>query len=222
MADNRTQKQEAQRLKAIYEAKRFGLNLTHESIAKVMKVNQGSISHFLNGRNPLPIERAIQFADLLQCEVSDFSERLAQQAANFGIAVSTASVFIDVVLVDLNMNDKEMIKLIETGAIFDDLDSQELIFWPRKHSTKTFALNVKGKEAQPLIDQGSLAFIDSEVEPEINDIVLLSENKEKLLFAEVIGNGHLQFPNAEYPDRIFKMTSKLKILGKVIGHQAYH
>ena len=187
MKNNRTQLDEARRLKAIYEAKRFGLNLTHDSIAKVMQVNQGSISHFLNGRNPLPIERAIQFADLLQCEVSDFSERLAQQAANFGIAVNSASVFIDVVLVDSNMNEKEMIKKIESGVIFDDLDSQELIFWPRKHSVRTFALEVRGQEAQPLIMQDSLAFIDSEVEPEKNDLVLLSKNKEKLLFAELIG-----------------------------------
>ena len=91
---NKTQRDESVALKAIYERKAHELNLTQVKLAKEMDITQGSVGHFLNGVNPIPIERARQFAELLDCEISDFSPRLAAQATTLGLAVGD-SVFID-------------------------------------------------------------------------------------------------------------------------------
>lgn len=215
---NKTQKEEAVRLKALYQAKAFELNLTHEKVAKIMQIKQGSVSHFLNGRNPLPLKRAKQFAEILKCDISDFSERLANEAATFGIAVGD-SVFVDVVL--LNMDKKEIIKKIKGKKVFN-VQGSELIYWPKPHSAETLALTVEGEEAEPRIPSGSLAFVDTKELGKKGDLVMIIKGTQELVFAELTGNGYAQYPNLDYPDRVFKLNDpKVKIAGKVIGHQTY-
>ena len=165
---NKTQRTEAMALKAIYERKCHSLNLTQEKLAKKMKITQGSVGHFLNGVNPIPLERATEFAELLDCEINDFSPRLAAQAATFGLAVGD-SVFIDVVLLDMNVVEViKKIKKIKRNKVFN-IEGAELIYWPKPHSNKTIALNVDGAEAEPRLREGSLAYVDT-LEPGKKDM----------------------------------------------------
>ena len=46
-------KEECQRLKAIFNAKKNDLGLTQEKLAHALEMNQSSVSHYLNGINPL-------------------------------------------------------------------------------------------------------------------------------------------------------------------------
>lgn len=70
--------QECAALKAIFMAKRKDLGLTQEKAAAALGMNQGSFSHYLNGRNALNIEFAAKVAKLLGAPVSEFSPRLAR------------------------------------------------------------------------------------------------------------------------------------------------
>lgn len=65
-------------LKAIYMAKKDQLELTQEKAGEMLGMNQGSFSHYLNGRNALNLEFASRVAVLLGVPVSAFSPRLAQ------------------------------------------------------------------------------------------------------------------------------------------------
>ena len=215
---NKTQSKESVALKAIYEAKAHQLNLTQLKIAKKMKITQGSVGHFLNGVNPIPLERARQFAELLDCEISDFSPRLAAQATTLGLAVGD-SVFIDVVLLD--MDTIEIIKKIKSNKVFN-IEGSELIYWPKPHSNKTIALNVDGAEAEPRLREGSLAYVDTLEPGKKGDLVLVIRGTDELVFAELKGNGYAQMPNPDWPDRVFKLKDKkIKVVGKVIGEQSY-
>ncbi|WP_434626229.1 LexA family transcriptional regulator [Pseudomonas sp. Z1-29] len=70
-------KEECLRLKAIFTAKKKQLKLTQEKLAEQLGINQSSVSHYLNGVNPLNTEIAAAFAKILDVPVSDFSPRLA-------------------------------------------------------------------------------------------------------------------------------------------------
>lgn len=65
-------------MKAIFTAKKKDLKLTQEKLAEQLGVNQSSVSHYLNGVNPLNTEIAAAFAKILDVPVSDFSPRLAE------------------------------------------------------------------------------------------------------------------------------------------------
>lgn len=71
-------KEECLRLKAIFTAKKKELKLTQEKLADQLGMNQSSVSHYLNGVNPLNTEVAAAFAKILDVPVSDFSPRLAE------------------------------------------------------------------------------------------------------------------------------------------------
>lgn len=80
-------KDECQRLKAIFNSKKNELGLTQEKLAHALEMNQSSVSHYLNGVNPLNASVAASFAKILRVEVSEFSERLAEEIAKIAEAV---------------------------------------------------------------------------------------------------------------------------------------
>lgn len=66
-------------LKSIFIEKRQALGLTQEKAAAELGMNQGSLSHYLNGRNSLNVDFAVKIAKLLDVSVSEFSPRLAEE-----------------------------------------------------------------------------------------------------------------------------------------------
>lgn len=72
-------KAESDKLKAIFNSKKRDLGLTQEKLAHALDMNQSSVSHYLNGVNPLNATAAAAFAKILDVPVGDFSPRLAQQ-----------------------------------------------------------------------------------------------------------------------------------------------
>lgn len=74
-------KDECLRLKAIFNSRKSDLGLTQEKLAHALEMNQSSVSHYLNGVNPLNAPVAAAFARILGVEVSEFSERLADEIA---------------------------------------------------------------------------------------------------------------------------------------------
>jgi phage repressor protein C with HTH and peptisase S24 domain len=74
-------KEECLRLKALFNSRKSALGLTQEKLAHALDMNQSSVSHYLNGVNPLNASVAASFAKILGVDVSDFSERLAEEIA---------------------------------------------------------------------------------------------------------------------------------------------
>lgn len=75
-------KAECQKLKAIFNSKKRDLGLTQEKLAHALEMNQSSVSHYLNGVNPLNAPIASAFAKILDVSVEEFSPRLAEQIAD--------------------------------------------------------------------------------------------------------------------------------------------
>lgn len=72
-------KAESDKLKAIFNSKKRDLGLTQEKLAHALEMNQSSVSHYLNGVNPLNAPAAAAFAKILDVPVEEFSPRLSQQ-----------------------------------------------------------------------------------------------------------------------------------------------
>ena len=53
---------DAERLKAIYEAKKKELRISQQDIADALGISQGAVGHYMNGRNPLNVRVATQFS----------------------------------------------------------------------------------------------------------------------------------------------------------------
>lgn len=75
--------EECHRLKAIFDGKKKELKLTQEKLAHRLGINQSSVSHYLNGVNPLNAAVAAAFAKSLGVPVRDFSPRLADVIESF-------------------------------------------------------------------------------------------------------------------------------------------
>lgn len=72
-------KDECLQLKAIFNSRKRDLGLTQEKLAHLLGINQSSVSHYLNGVNPLNAQAAAAFAEILQVHVREFSPRLADE-----------------------------------------------------------------------------------------------------------------------------------------------
>lgn len=79
---------ECESLKGIFRARQGELGLTQEKAAEALGMNQGSFSHYLNGRNALNVDFAAKIARLLNVGVSDFSPRLAEEIRNMAGSIN--------------------------------------------------------------------------------------------------------------------------------------
>lgn len=72
---------DAQRLKALYEAKKKLLGLSQGAIADELNVGQSAVASLLNGVNALNTSNAAAFAKILQVPVGEFSPSIAEEIA---------------------------------------------------------------------------------------------------------------------------------------------
>ena len=85
------QKEDAARLKAIYEGKKAELHLTQITLAALCGwESQGSVSQYLNGKIPLNVDAAAKLARGLKCSIDDFSPALAQELRAMGSGLANA------------------------------------------------------------------------------------------------------------------------------------
>lgn len=85
---------DAERLKALYEAKKKELGITQQSIADMLDISQGGVGHYLNGRNALNAAVAAVFARALQVDVSDFSPSLAKEISVMSAAATSNAKYV--------------------------------------------------------------------------------------------------------------------------------
>src|SRR5471030_2929251 len=72
---------DAQRLKALYEAKKKILGISQGAIADELNMGQSAVASLLNGVNALNASNAAALARILQVSVGEFSPSIAEEIA---------------------------------------------------------------------------------------------------------------------------------------------
>jgi len=74
------QKQDAERLKGIYDGRKKELRLSQELLADEFGFSgQSTVNQYLIGKIPLNVKTAVKFAEHLRCRVSDFSPSIQHE-----------------------------------------------------------------------------------------------------------------------------------------------
>tara|TARA_R110000824_G_C15010220_1_gene657242 strand:- start:144 stop:788 length:645 start_codon:yes stop_codon:yes gene_type:complete len=208
-------KAEASRLKKIWKEKAGALDLTYAKAAKVMGLgdNYSAVSHMINGRNVINLDRGLQFSEILGCNLGDFSPRL-----NSKLAILKDN---DRVSGEEMSGDVGWLVGVEFAVAKKILSGEETtnkkIFWAGKHSNSTYALEVSSEANAPTLPNNAVAIVDCGATPVAGKMVCLLRSG-KISYAKYLGDGVAELLNPSFPDRIFKI-SKNKIIGSVIGHQ---
>tara|TARA_R110002096_G_scaffold393553_1_gene588581 strand:- start:140 stop:805 length:666 start_codon:yes stop_codon:yes gene_type:complete len=212
-------KEESARLKSLWVAKAGILGLTYSTAATKMGFKKGaisSVSHMLNGINEINLKHGLEFCEILQIELSDFSTRLHDEAVNIATQISYKG---NGIAQDVNwivgistMTIKEMIAAGERA--------EKKVYWPGEHSENTYAIEVRSEANSPRLNSGSTAIVDFDKEPIAGQMICLwrDSNPESLGFAELMGDGYAKILNENFPDRVFKLdTCETELIGSVIG-----
>jgi len=208
-------KSEAARLKKIWKERAGSLDLTYAKAAKVMGFgeNYSAVSHMINGRNVINLDRGLQFSEILGCSLGDFSPRLNSKLA---------------ILKDNDrVSDQEMsgdvgwlvgVEFVVAKKILSgEQRTSKNIFWAGKHSKSTYALEVNSEANSPALPNKSVAIVDCGATPVAGKMVCLLRSG-KISYARYCGDGVAELVNPSFPDRVFKINEN-KIIGSVIGHQ---
>jgi SOS-response transcriptional repressor LexA len=227
-----TEKQEAARLKEIFDARKRGLGLTHESIAEQLNVSQGAVSHYLNGNNALNLRAAAVFAKALGISVSEFSPRLQIEMDQVGLAsVSHSSVREPGAEYEVNAEPQKttavpLISWVQAGAWCESPDNyapgdaEEWMPAPYKHGPRAFCLRVIGDSMSPEYRETEVILVDPDVEPRHNDDVVArtADGLHTFKRLQITPDGtYLLALNPDQPNRKIQIPVETHICGVVIG-----
>ena len=100
-------REEAARLKALWEdgrprrtqaifGEQYGLG------------NQANVGHYLNGRSALNVKASVAFATELGCQVSDFSQRIAEELERLGGAPRSDTAHVPAIASDKSIQARDL------------------------------------------------------------------------------------------------------------------
>ena len=208
-------KQESKALKKLYKKVESQLGLTYKVVATRIGLgeeNRSYISSMMNGHQVISRDWAPKIAEVIGCDVQDFSPRLAleeREIANRYVA-RVNGIEGDVGYL-LDASDEEVIRIMTQR---DNVERR--VYWHGKHSDHTYLLRVKGKANEPQLPRGSVAVVDRDLEPE--DGKLFAFVRGRLQFARWNGDGYAEYLNPDYPDRVFPVDD-IEPIGRVLGVQ---
>ena len=228
-------KDECLRLKEIFNSKKGELGLTQEKLAHLMNMNQSSVSHYLNGVNPLNTSVAAAFAKILGVDVSAFSTRLANEIADISKSVDAA----DRSFSSPSEKDYALIPQFKArascgdGYLNDHVEVTEgLVFkrdWLRRMNSKPenlYVIYAHGDSMEPYIFEGDVVLFDtSQTEPKDKQVYVIRRpdggTSIKRLIQQLSGTWLIRSDSpdkAENPDEPVSDTSihSMPILGRVI------
>jgi len=189
--------------------------LTQTVLAKELGITQTAVSKLMTGSMEIPITRVIDLADALECPVSDISPAIAAQleAAAQGLTVTSKIAYKKAKLIaGTEQEVADIIKHILAGKAPQFTEFEHC---GAEHSDSTYAIKVHGEAMLPLIAPGTIAFVDYEAEPEAGKPCCLLKGN-KVVFATWTGDGYARYENPEYPDRVFTLSKKDAVIGKVV------
>lgn len=223
------QQADAARLKALYESKKKELGLTQYTIADHLGISQGAVGHYLNGRNPLNVPIASEFASLLKVSVGDFSPSLAQTISQYLInnAGNTYNIHSP-----KKAYDYPLFSTIQAGFFtneakaFSLTDAKDWVSTTRKASDNAFWLEVEGHSmtspagSRPSFPEGMLILVDPEELVEPGDFCIACMDGCDFTFKRYIKDGgipYLEPLNPHFP--LLTCNESCQLVGKVIHAQ---
>ena len=206
-----SKEREAAKLKKLYKSVENNKSLSYVKIGKLLNVDKSQVSHMLNGRNPINLERGLQLAKIIGCQLADFSPRLQAEADSLTSQVGKDTLGGVYLLANYEM--KEIVKILTAKG-----GAKQTIFWPHEHSVETYAVPVEGESNSPSLPHGSLAVVDTnQLDLEVGSTYCFIR-KKVVRYAKYQGDQMFGYMNYDYPDRIFSLK-KAELVGRVIGKQ---
>ncbi len=217
------QLQDASRLKALYESKKKELGITQYLIADQLDISQGAVGHYLNGRNPLNLNVAAVFSNLLKVPIADFSPSLAAEAERLSKAsnVSFVGEF-------KPRNSYPLISWVSAGAWCEAVEPytlKDIDEWLESDAHiegDGFWLKVQGDSMTSSvgvsIPEGMNILVDTGKEAKNGSLVIakLTDANEATFKKLVIDGGstYLKPLNPQYP--LIQVNGNCKIIGVVV------
>lgn len=192
---------DAQRLKALYEAKKKLLGLSQGAIADELNIGQSAVASLLNGVNALNTSNAAAFAKILQVPVGEFSPSIAEE-----IAVMAESLKSDEfeyagkprmgsvpVIGEAILGVDGMIDMVEVRAGWLQIYSSD---------QEAYAVRVKGDSMYPRIQSGEFVVIEPNTRVHSGDEVFVrtvdGHNMIKVMTNTRDGNYQFSSINSEH------------------------
>ncbi len=125
-----------------------------------------------------------------------------------------------------------LISLVQAGSwseiaeTFQPGDAEEWLPCPRRHSSKTFCLTVKGDSmhnpgSKPSYADGDIIFVDPELAAQVGDrVVVRLDEKDEATFKQLMeedGRRYLKALNPDWKPRYIEINGNATICGVVIG-----
>ncbi|AWM80518.1 transcriptional regulator [Gammaproteobacteria bacterium ESL0073] len=231
--------EESKKLKSIFESKKKDLKISQGSIADFMGINQSSVSHYLNGLNPLNANAAAKFAKILQVDINEFSPRLAKEVNNLvSITVNNQPNTIEISTYDENdpvENDEVVIPIFKDVQLsagcgrvaISELQASSTIRFKKNILIKqgvsfnyAICVTVSGNSMEPFIQDGALVGIDiantNIVDGKIYAVVIENDlARVKQLYRLPNNRVRLRsFNRDEYEDEDYSLED-IRVVGKV-------
>lgn len=217
------QLEDAKRLKALYESKKKKLGVTQYMIAEELGISQGAVGHYINGRNPLNLNVAAVFANILQVSISDFSPSIAAEAERLSMVSNVSYAG------ELKPRQKyPVISWVSAGAWCEAIEPytlKEIDEWLESDAHiegEGFWLKVQGdsmtSSVGPSIPEGMNILVDTGKEAKNGSLVIakLTDANEATFKKLVIDGGakYLKPLNPQYP--LIQVNGNCKIVGVVV------
>lgn len=226
---------ESQRLKALFEANKKRLKLSQQAVGDAMGISQAAVGHYLNGRNPLNLSAAHHFSELLECNISDFSPRLAKELNRYQSAIKDQAGQYN--LEDANQplptRHAPIVSTIIAGSWGSAVDIHPVGHGdgtepvPAGASAHSFWMRVKGDSmVSPVpgaesFPPGTLVHVDPDKQWEYGDyIVAKLDDSEEATFKQIVedaGRKYLKPLNSAYS--LIAINGNCRIVGKVTEYK---
>ncbi len=225
---------ESQRLKAIFEAKKKTLGLSQQAAGNAMGISQAAVGHYLNGRNPLNLNAAHHFAEILNCSINDFSPRLAAEASRYMLREPTGSYNnLETATQPRQTRLAPIVSTIMAGSWGSAPDihpvghGEDYEPVPSGASDHSFWMRVKGDSmvspipAADSFPPGTLVHVDPEMHWEYGDYVVAKlDDSEEATFKQIVedaGRRYLKPLNNAYG--LIAINGNCRIVGKVTEYK---
>ena len=211
------QKLECQRLHNLYLQTRESQKARNEDlidqakIAQVLGVNQSRVSQIMSTRDDssaITPENALIFARLLNCEVKDFSPRIA-------VLLEGASTKIVPVVTGSRSDKVSAARQMARGEVAMTKNGKTL-HYPGSCGEEVRAFEVETEVMEPDLRRGEFAFVDPTIRDGSGDTFMLIRNDD-ITYAKSIGSNTYEQTNKKFKDTVFQLSGDDVVVGCVIG-----
>lgn len=211
--------EEATRLRALWDA-RPSPRLGQAEFGELHDIgNQSAVSQFLRGEAPISMKAAIGFARGLNCDIADFSPRLAAEAARLAAAAAPETdEFVDVLRVNVRV-------AAGHGTVGEIEETVGALKFTRAFlrsigvsAASARVVEVHGPSMEPTIRDGAVLLLSTSNREPINDAIFaLARPTEGLIVKRLVRLGQqwvARSDNREFADIPIGDGEPISIIGR--------